>query len=1137
MRSIDSKFHSQQGVALLFALGILSLMLVTGVSFLANALMTQKIVVNNQEAASAKSLTQLALGRAMAHLNTFNLLQVQRSALYYASDASSVYSRTNSAAFAEADGLTIRHDQLYGPGSLLSVKRGGHGGPAWFNNSGEESKAQWIYVHENGTSSDGNSSSTSPIIGRYAYQVLPQSSNSRLSLFAVTAGGLEGGIAKIGSAGNETYTRIPQKHRWGVDVDELNIGGLDRMFDHYWKNGSSELCDPLYTFDSFISLLSGYKSLGGSSYLKPFFSDDVQTENRKRWLEHIFVEGRGRVAREAYSDGASIPRWYPRFNLSEHPFYYDADKNLKTKVFDSTARGTWYHRFIAIPSSADEEKSRIDAIANSNEVIERLTAVPDSDGGRYSDTFLVDRHDEIGLPFLRRIGSDDQKGGFLKIADLRKQIAANLNDYCDSDSIPTSDVPAKDWASKVGAASELPTYTGNEKTPYINEIALGFQLTDAQFDNGKFTGKVDAEVLAELIKIYDTVPEIQNFKLHGFFKHLALSFEVTFKGTATVTFTNEDNTSSSSTVTIDSMSNKSGEDAYDGEVKFDSTLLKEFEINFNNKVAGSGPYWVKNWQSTAAQQASVSIDFSNKIKELVPDLGSKSVTNIAVNPSSITVKLAKVSFDIMNLALMMNDTSVTPASDYGVDFVKLNAPSSGSGHIITVDKELVTADSVNALATATAANKCIAHVGVMQAIDPRQNLHAIIRDTWDKASDWFITKEPTMTFVADSGNWKWDDVTTRVSAGAVNVNSNPKEPIDGGKEAIAAQFRDVETAVDPAWLGEAAGQHISTAVIRNKPMRSPWELGFIHRGIPFQTLNLLKAGSIDGTENISATTHAPVNFVDWNAMTGEFAKGTRYEYGDAGILDQIKMTPFNKSYGKVDITALKSTPANWIETGSSEAYSTLAMEILRSLFTGLKPHTAHEFVTKVDDMKAKSTIPADEDAAKKINITVTETQLNNVPATAALRSEAVDKLLNTLITGDVTNFPNDAAREEVVGKTVNLIEGRSASLPNTFKVLIAAQKIKDLEGNIGRLNTSNSVVLAADSLGAEASIGKFDAKINPKSAGGTKADRDESIYFDEIVGSSRMLVTVEKIHLMDGNETSGFAPRMKLRVRQIEYLD
>ena len=472
MRSIDSKFRSQQGVALLFALGILSLMLVTGVSFLANALMNQKIVVNNQEAASAKTLTQLALGRAMAHLNTFNLLQVQRSALYYAGDAASVYSRTKETAFAEGDALTIRHDQLYGPDSLMTIKRSG---APWFNGSGEESKAQWIYVHENGSSTDGTSSSvTSPIIGRYAYQVLPQSSNSRLSLYAVTAGGIEGGVAGFGSVKNETYTRIPQKHRWGVDVDELNIGGLDRMFDYYWKHGSDELCDPLYTFDSFISLLSGYKSLGGSSYLKPFFSDDVQTENRKRWLEHIFVEGRGRVAREAYSDGASVPKWYPRFNLSEHPFYYDADKNLKTKVFDSATRGTWYHRFIAIPSSADEEKSRIDAIANTNEVIERLTAVPDSDGGRYSDTFLVDRHDEIGLPFLRRIGSDDQKGGFLKIADLRKQIAANLNDYCDSDSIPTSDVPAKDWASKVGAASGLPTYTGNEKTPYINEIALGF---------------------------------------------------------------------------------------------------------------------------------------------------------------------------------------------------------------------------------------------------------------------------------------------------------------------------------------------------------------------------------------------------------------------------------------------------------------------------------------------------------------------------------------------------------------------------------------------------------------------------------------------------------------------------------------
>ena len=45
-------------------------------------------------------------------------------------------------------------------------------------------------------------------------------------------------------------------------------------------------------------------------------------------------------------------------------------------------------------------------------------------------------------------------------------------------------------------------------------------------------------------------------------------------------------------------------------------------------------------------------------------------------------------------------------------------------------------------------------------------------------------------------------------------------------------------------------------------------------------------------------------------------------------------------------------------------------------------------------------------------------------------------------------------------------------------------------------------------------------------------DPDRSVYFDEIWATSRMLVTVEKIHYMEGNK-----PRSRLRVKQIEYLD
>ena len=43
---------------------------------------------------------------------------------------------------------------------------------------------------------------------------------------------------------------------------------------------------------------------------------------------------------------------------------------------------------------------------------------------------------------------------------------------------------------------------------------------------------------------------------------------------------------------------------------------------------------------------------------------------------------------------------------------------------------------------------------------------------------------------------------------------------------------------------------------------------------------------------------------------------------------------------------------------------------------------------------------------------------------------------------------------------------------------------------------------------------------------------DSSIYYDEILGSCRMLVTIEKLHYFESDE-----PRARLRVKQIEYLD
>ena len=64
MKKIFQKRKKPRGVALLFALGILSLLLILGLAFVSNSLLAQKAAVNNSNRALAKMLAQSAISRA-----------------------------------------------------------------------------------------------------------------------------------------------------------------------------------------------------------------------------------------------------------------------------------------------------------------------------------------------------------------------------------------------------------------------------------------------------------------------------------------------------------------------------------------------------------------------------------------------------------------------------------------------------------------------------------------------------------------------------------------------------------------------------------------------------------------------------------------------------------------------------------------------------------------------------------------------------------------------------------------------------------------------------------------------------------------------------------------------------------------
>lgn len=220
--------------------------------------------------------------------------------------------------------------------------------------------------------------------------------------------------------------------------------------------------------------------------------------------------------------------------------------------------------------------------------------------------------------------------------------------------------------------------------------------------------------------------------------------------------------------------------------------------------------------------------------------------------------------------------------------------------------------------------------GHREAIDPRQNLRLSDWDDYKSASDagTYITYPDEDTYL--HGGVDEDGILikpfykvhtmpiqTYSTANGLTVKDNvigTNKVLDTKSARIKksdSNKHDCEATQDPAWKmvkgvkmpPTSFDSHISTAFIRHAvlrrvdgrparetpyplvehPMESLWELGAIHRGSRWQTLNLSQSPEYDSAEE----------FVKKGA--GE------YHYGDAPILDQVKMTNDCLSYGKVNL--------------------------------------------------------------------------------------------------------------------------------------------------------------------------------------------------------------------------------------------
>ncbi len=252
-----------------------------------------------------------------------------------------------------------------------------------------------------------------------------------------------------------------------------------------------------------------------------------------------------------------------------------------------------------------------------------------------------------------------------------------------------------------------------------------------------------------------------------------------------------------------------------------------------------------------------------------------------------------------------------------------------------------------------------------EADDPRRNLNA---------SDWQLIN-----------SWSASLSHTWYSLNSI-CNPNP-----GGD-------KDLETGVNNPW-------DVSTAYIRNNSMNSLWELGAIHRGAAWETINL--------------STYK--NSVIQQAASSGFGD---YNEGDANILSQVKLNSETTTTGRINI-------------------NTYNENVLKGLLYDIKIGCSYRNPTTGSGLITLGEGGGNTDPIIMINEILTN---NGVFSGDPFRFRGQIANVASLSNGSaVTNQTTDSAKEEIIGKIANLLTVRQ----NYFSVIAVSQVVQDKISNYG----------------------------------------------------------------------------------------
>jgi len=943
----------EHGIATVFALGFLSLLFMLSAVYITSSMIERKASENTNALQSARMLVQTGLNRSMASLNRYILDNTV--------DLSDIYTYNSDADYRSSDNLdnlleTTVDGVTYYKAADYSEANGPH----------------WQYLPE-------EHGADTPIIGRFAYMVLAQS--GKLDLSACLDSGQNASIL-----GGSAVSEADGSGKTSLQADGTYvIGRPGRNINEIY----------LTSIDNSNTWFSDYSGDVSSFFASPAGELKGQNDSWKA-------------------------QWDDFTTLFD-----------KLSLDDDAVRNSFQSHF-SIGNSPDAEAFWVDdgdGIRESNEFYKRFQLNRTDWNSIEVDSFIVNpilntsSDTNISILWLKNW---KDVGGMQTIINSKKQIIANLIDYNDSDTIATTDDP------------DNPTYVGLETVPYANEVYLKIPgsitvtklITPIDTDNDGVPDYVEIYqgTDSENINKYeddnsDGIPdyvERQNETSYEpdlvFYEqpYYELGLDTDFNAGLLLNYYDINNYDSNDIfyrydfyidkpeliLELVNLYSTGVPGNLDGKIPTKANVSLSINYIFGDKnnpgefeslhedvnYPFERSYWTisdkeyEYYNNKEEQHGALSEDDKKAFFPSFP----KTITVIDQEYTGNPVLYAFVNHIKVKVTNFDNDN--IPENDVLFDYsYVVNTTQPDTRQIIEygVTDTRVTVDVNGVLHTYPIS---------YQVQDPRQNLY---ETDWEEQ----IPKSEYEVPLLHSISGQINDVDDKD-----DLSKNKNYP-QFTSNVMDEEYYHTDTSVQPPIVYQP--WDISTAYIRNAPMQSPWELGFIHRGEKWQTLNLKK-----------------YNMNEWDA--GSTGGGNSYSDGDANLLDQIKMTESTLTQGKVNINSqIKETLKVLFEEirvgsdiGSSKGPGTLKMA------------DGSTNAYKVDASDAEA-------LADEIIAITSNTDSEFLTRAQILLQEDGKLWNNTLGLNQVT----DATQEEIIGKFINLCK---TSEQNTFYIIVVAQKIKDV---------------------------------------------------------------------------------------------